>query len=110
MDTKQLHRELREFALSFEGATEEYPWEEVAWKVGGKAFVFTGKDSSSITLKNSLERQEMLILHPNIEKAAYVGRFGWVRMRVDEGMLELAKELIEESYRQVAKAKKREKA
>ncbi len=107
MDSKGIHRELRDYALSFEGATEDFPWEDIAWKVGGKAFVFTGKDSASITVKSSLERQQMLILHPNIEKAAYVGRFGWVRMQVDEENLELAKELIEESFRQVAKGKKR---
>lgn len=32
--------ELRDFATSLPEVTEDFPWGERAWKVGGKAFVF----------------------------------------------------------------------
>lgn len=91
--------EIRDHCLALEGASEEYPWEHVAWKVKGKIFAIGTEGESTFTFKNTPERQGTLILHPNIRSAAYTGRFGWITMDVpdDEG-LELAKGLIDESY------------
>jgi predicted DNA-binding protein (MmcQ/YjbR family) len=83
--------------LAKPGAFEDYPWGETVWKVGGKMFGAFG--SEGLGVKSTLEKQAALIQHPNIEVAAYVGKHGWVTVYVrDEDTLELALELIDESY------------
>jgi predicted DNA-binding protein (MmcQ/YjbR family) len=83
--------------LAKPGATEDYPWGETVWKVGGKMFAAWGSDSLGV--KSTLEKQAVLIQHPHIKVAAYVGKHGWVSITVaDEDTLELALKLIDESY------------
>ncbi len=53
-------------------------------------------------MKSSLDKQAALIQHPNIGVAAYVGKYGWVTISlVDEDTLDLAIDLIDESYAMV---------
>ena len=100
--------EMKQHCLSKEGVTEDYPWDDIAWKVKGKAFVFTGEVSAHYTLKRTLDKQAALTMHPQIKVAAYVGRYGWVSIGViDEDTLALAKDLADESYELVAKPKKK---
>ena len=94
--------------MSKENAVEDYPWEHVGWKVKDKLFCIGTKDDNSITVKSTVDKQQALIQHPHISVAAYVGRYGWVSMDIqDEADLELALELIDESYELVAKPKKK---
>jgi predicted DNA-binding protein (MmcQ/YjbR family) len=52
-----------------------------------------------VSLRSTLEKQAALIMHPHIEIAAYVGRYGWVTVTLaDEDTMQLALELIDESY------------
>ena len=89
----------RRHCLEKEGAVEDYPWGDVAWKVGGKMFACGGKGSNALTVKSTMEKQAALIQHPNIEAAAYVGRYGWVTIRAeDQDTLDIALDLIDESY------------
>ncbi len=92
-------------------ATEDYPWGDVAWKVRGKMFAATSPDSNQVGVKSTLEKQAVLIQHPNVEIAHYVGRYGWVTVTVvDKDTLQLLLELIDESYEMVeAKAPGRAK-
>jgi predicted DNA-binding protein (MmcQ/YjbR family) len=100
--------EMKLHCLSKEGVTEEYPWDDIAWKVKGKGFVFTGEGSAHYTVKSTLDKQAALTMHPQITVAAYVGRYGWVSIDVvDEDTLALAKDLTDESYDLVAKPKKK---
>jgi len=93
---------MREHCMAKEGTVEEYPWEHVAWKVGGKLFVIASHDSEVFTVKSMLEKQEALIQHPAICKASHVGRYGWVTITVnDETTLEIALDLADESYESV---------
>ena len=90
---------VRAHCLAKEGAVEEYPWGHVVWKVKGKIFAIGTTDEARVTVKSSLDKQAALIMHPNIEVAKYVGRFGWVTIEaVDEDTLRLTIELIDDSY------------
>jgi len=90
---------VRTYCLSFPGATEDHPWGDIVFKVGGKIFAATAEPATSVSLASTVERQSQLILHPAIEIAAYVGRFGWVTIDLDhEDGISLAEDLIRDSY------------
>jgi predicted DNA-binding protein (MmcQ/YjbR family) len=94
--------------MAKEGAVEDYPWEDVGWKIKGKLFCIGSKDHNVFTVKSTTDKQQALIQHPRISVAAYVGRYGWVTVDiVDRADCELALELIDESYDLIAKKKKR---
>ena len=100
--------ELQTHCMSFEGAVEEYPWEDhVGWKVKGKLFAISDPGGVRVTVKSTPERQQALITHPDISVAAYVGRYGWVSVElVSEQTLAIAVDLVTESYSLVAKRRK----
>jgi predicted DNA-binding protein (MmcQ/YjbR family) len=88
--------------------TEEYPWGDIVWKVKGKMFAATGESGEGVTVKSTVEKQAALVQHPDISVAAYVGRYGWVRIELNSPeTLELALELIDESYDSVVPKRKR---
>ncbi len=81
------------------GATEDYPWEHHAWKIGGKAFCFGTAGSAGITVKATLDEQAVLTMLPHIEVSKYVGRYGWITVApTDDETLGHALELIDRSY------------
>lgn len=94
--------------MAKENVTEEYPWGDIVWKVKGKMFIGTGTDAAAVSVKSSLDKQAVLIQHPDIEVAQYVGRYGWVTIHLrSEDSFDLALELIDESYDSVTSKKKR---
>lgn len=76
------------------------PWEDhVAWKLEGKIFCILTPGEARMTVVSTLDKQSALIQHPNISVAPYVGRFGWVAVEIpDQDTLDLAIDLIDESY------------
>jgi predicted DNA-binding protein (MmcQ/YjbR family) len=82
-DFRRISRDLREYALSFPGATEDFPWGERVAKVNGKVFVFLGVDpvaggpmGLSVKLPNS--GSDALDL-PFAKPTGYgLGKSGWV--------------------------------
>lgn len=81
------------------GAIEDHPWGEIVFKVGGKIFAMTGETATRVSVASTPERQSQLILHPAINIAPYVGRFGWVTIDLekDDGMT-LVEDLMRDSY------------
>ena len=86
--------DVRSIALALPEVEEHVTWgTDVNFRVSNRMFVIGGEGSDGVTIKASIPAQADLIdLDPGtFSKAAYVGRFGWVRVnleRVDVGMLE----------------------
>ncbi len=98
---------LQAAALALPEATEDYPWEHVAWKVRGKAFCFTNRPDADLrfTLKLPHSSGAALML-PFAQPAGYgLGKSGWITASFD-GRTKLPVGLLEawllESYRAVA--------
>jgi predicted DNA-binding protein (MmcQ/YjbR family) len=109
--TKKVEAALRERALSYPGAREEFPWGESVVKVNGKVFVFLGHHqerglSLSVKLPGS---HGMALMLPFAEPTGYgLGKSGWVTARFaagDKPPLPLLLEWLDESFRDVAPKK-----
>lgn len=100
---------LRDYCLGFDGAYEDYPWGETVYKVREKIFAFTGGDDDlNVTVKATQDDAEVLTQMEGIQRAAYIGRHGWISVRVhDDGTESLIRELIAASYELVAPKRKR---
>jgi predicted DNA-binding protein (MmcQ/YjbR family) len=98
---------LREFALGFPGAHEDFPWGERVAKVRGKVFVFLGRDEAGLGLSVKLPHSRTMALGlPFASPTAYgLGKSGWVTVEFgprEKPPLDLLRTWIEESYRAVA--------
>src|SRR5262249_29609403 len=115
---------LREFALSFPGAHEAFPWGERVVKVGKKVFVFLGHDDEAKEHASEAKKKHigepgeygMSVKLPSSRKAALampfsspteygLGTRGWVSMSFgprDKPPMDKLKAWIEESYRAIA--------
>ena len=107
---KQLESALRDYALGFPEATEEFPWGERAIKVKGKAFLFIRADDEVVSFSVKLPHSRFFVLDlPNTEPTHYgLGKHGWVTARFPSaasGDVETYKMWVEESYRAVAPKK-----
>jgi len=112
-DLRKVSRTLRDYALSFPEATEDFPWGERVAKVKGKVFVFLGTDPvpggpMGFSVKLPESGADALDL-PFTKPTGYgLGKSGWVSATFepgDEPPLEILKGWIEESYRAVAPKK-----
>ncbi len=110
-----LFEQLRELALAFPGAYEDWPWghEDPVFKAGNKKiFAMTGHDAQGVlkvTVKLTPDEAEAALLLPFVSVAAYVGRYGWVTARVEQEVeFDIATEWIGRSHELVtAKAGRR---
>ena len=71
---------IRNLALRLPEATEELTWDSVNFRVRGKIFCFPG--DTTLTVKADPDELDALLGDPRFERAAYVGRFGWVTMQL----------------------------
>lgn len=96
-------------------AVEDHPWGDTVFKVRGKIFAFLGPPEEPggpprMTVKPAPDDVDGLLQLPYISVAPYVGRYGWVRVTVvDDEALDIALDLIEDSYRIVAARGKKRK-
>jgi len=112
---RSLSRELRDYAMTFPGATEDFPWGERVAKVNGKVFVFLGCEPANgpagemgLSVKLPVSCEEALEL-PFTKPTGYgLGKAGWVSASFaakDAPPVGILKAWIEESYRAVAPKK-----
>ena len=109
-DHRPVSRELRGYALTFPGATEDFPWGERVAKVNGKVFVFLGIDPvpggpMGLSVKLPESGQDVLDL-PFAKPTGYgLGKSGWVSATFetkDDPPLEILKGWIRESFCAIA--------
>ena len=110
LSPKQIESALRDYALGFPEATEEFPWGERAIKVKGKGFLFMHADDEGGSFSVKLPHSRFFVLDlPNTEPTHYgLGKHGWVTARFSaaaKDAVETYKMWVEESYRAVAPKK-----
>jgi len=99
--------EIKNFCLSLANAREDFPKNKITFKVNRRIFMLTDEQQPlRVTLKSLPERNQILLEHPDISVASYLGQFGWISIDItSQDALELARDLIAESYLIVSKQK-----
>jgi predicted DNA-binding protein (MmcQ/YjbR family) len=103
--------ELVKLALAMPGATEHFPWGERVVKVGGKVFVFLGRDEERDGVGMSVklpESSRAALTLPFCQPTGYgLGKAGWVSVsfKGKQAPLDLLRQWLLESYRAVAPKK-----
>lgn len=102
---------IQEFCLSLPNVMEDYPRNNITFKVNKRIFMLTDDCSPlAITVKSDPKKNKILLEHPYISVASYMGRFGWITIKISShNIIELAKDLILESYLIVSKQKPKKK-
>ena len=77
---------------------------DATFRVRKKIFGIGGEGSDGVSIKATLERQADLLAldSETFASSAYVGRFGWVTVRLDRVDDALLRELITDAWRSVA--------
>ncbi|HKE66464.1 MAG TPA: MmcQ/YjbR family DNA-binding protein [Micromonosporaceae bacterium] len=97
--------QVRKMALALPETTEVIAWEvDLTWRVNNKIFAMAGPDSPRVSLKCTRDDQaELVAMDPETYRvAAYVGRFGWVEVTLARIDADELRELIVDSWRQIA--------
>lgn len=96
---------IRERCAQLPEVHEEITWgEDLTIRVGKKIFCFPGE--TAFTVKASKDELLSLLDDPRIAPAAYVGRFGWITVQLDEPVdWDEVDRLIRTSYRLIAPKK-----
>ena len=102
-----VEKELRDLAIAYPEAHEDFPWGERAIKVRGKVFLFMFADKTRLSLSVKLpESSSMALMLPFAEPTGYgLGRSGWITAKFQAGErppLPVLRAWIDESYRAVA--------
>jgi predicted DNA-binding protein (MmcQ/YjbR family) len=101
---------LRDFALGYPGAHEDFPWGHRALKVKGKAFIFMGDEQGGLGLSVKLPQSNAAaLMMPFASPTGYgLGKSGWVSAQFPKGQkppMEMLRQWVDESYRAVAPKK-----
>jgi hypothetical protein len=102
--------DVRSIAMALPEAEEKLTWgTDVTFRVRDKIFVIGADGADEISLKASLDAQTDLIdLDADTFSAApYVGRYGWVRIRLERIDRALLERLVADAWRATAPAKLR---
>src|SRR3954470_6701646 len=96
---------LRAHSLAYPETTEEFPWDESAFKVKGKTFVFMRADPGDLSFSVKLPKsRKKALAFPGSEPTHYgLGAKGWVTLRPSaKTPLDLLLSFVDESYRAIA--------
>ena len=77
---------------------------DITFRVRGKIFAIGGDEAEAVSIKATIEVQEDLLAldSETFTKAAYVGRYGWVNVRLDRIDEPHLRQLLENAWRQTA--------
>ncbi len=100
-------KDLRRLALALPEAVETQTWGAPHFRIHDKIFTGLGTRDGREVSSAKLEKPhaEARLLDPRFRSAPYVGRHGWVEFALADVSPAELKELLEESYRLVAKGK-----
>ena len=103
--TSRLDR-FRTICLALPEAVERETWGHPTFRVGEKIFASCASDASTLGFKAHRDELEALLADDRFERAAYVGRYGWLTM-TPSGRIDWAEvdELVRSSYLQIAPKK-----
>ncbi|RKH59067.1 MmcQ/YjbR family DNA-binding protein [Corallococcus aberystwythensis] len=109
-ETQKVEAVLREHAMSYPGAHEDFPWGHRAMKVNDKTFLFMTVDGEKLNLSAKLpDSKDAALTLPFTEPTEYgLGKSGWVTAHFDEASqvpVPVIKAWIDESYRAIAPRK-----
>ncbi len=95
---------LRALSAKFPETSEVEAWGHPTFRVDDKIFASFGEHEGepSIGCKQTRPDQAVLVEDPRFHVAPYVGRYGWIGIKVDQVKWPLVAELVEQSYRLVA--------
>jgi predicted DNA-binding protein (MmcQ/YjbR family) len=97
---------VRALCLALPEATETRTFGNPTFQITGKTFcvVESYRGEFSISVKVGKPSQSTWLKDPRFYRTPYVGRYGWVSLRVDAAPLNWTEiqDLIEGSYRQIA--------
>ncbi|HYN94079.1 MAG TPA: MmcQ/YjbR family DNA-binding protein [Pilimelia sp.] len=100
------YAQAREWALALPGAEEVMvaEWGHPTLRVGGKMFASGGPDSPTMSVKASREEQaELIAADPQtFAVAPYVGRYGWVLVRLAQADPDELRGLLLDAWRRTA--------
>ena len=98
---------LRDHAMTFPTAAEDFPWGHRAIKVNKKSFVFLSHEDGVLRVSVKLpESGDQALQLPFASSTGYgLGKSGWVTAEFERSSrvpLEMLKDWIEESFRAIA--------
>ena len=102
--------DVRAICLALPEVEEIVTWgSDITFRVRGKIFAMGGDGADVVSVKASPEEQaDLLALDPvTFSKAAYVGRFGWVNVRLDGVAEPHLRDLLSGAWRRTAPARLR---
>lgn len=105
VDEKIVLGRLRKICLAWPAAAETRKWGHPVFIVGEKIFATLGQDQGDlcISFKARPEQREILLEDPRFFVAPYVGRFGWLSLRVDTQVdWKQLEDVLRGSYEQIA--------
>ena len=93
----------RQICLDLPEAEERETWGHPTFRVRDKIFASCAEDASTVGFKAHRDELDALLSDDRFERAAYVGRYGWVTMTL-RGRIAWAEvdELVRSSYLQIA--------
>ena len=103
--------DVRSIALALPEVEEKLTWgTDVTFRVRDKILVIGADGSDGISLKASLPVQTDLIDldSETFSRAPYVGRYGWVSIKLERTDRELLEQLVREAWRATAPKKLRD--
>ncbi|RKH09244.1 MmcQ/YjbR family DNA-binding protein [Corallococcus sp. CA053C] len=109
-ETQKVEAILREHAMSYPEAHEDFPWGHRALKVNDKTFLFMTVDGEKLNLSAKLpDSKDAALTLPFTEPTEYgLGKSGWVSAHFDSASqvpVPVIKAWIDESYRAIAPKK-----
>jgi hypothetical protein len=100
---------LKAWVLELPGTQEVFVerWNEYTLRCGEKVIVIGDPKSAYASIKASVQDQaELLAGAPDVyEKAAYVGRYGWVRVHLKKAKAAELRRVVEDAWRRTAPKK-----